>query len=381
MSEYSKRVGRFWDEFRLYSALLELTYRCNLNCSFCYNDLGLKGIGMEREDWLRLLEELADLGCLHLAISGGEPLASPDFFAVGRRARELQFVVRVKSNGHALRGALLQRLCEEVDPYLVEVSLHGAQAETHDRQTRVPGSFERLMRNLDEMRAAGLRVQLNSTLTIWNEREVEEMFAIADRLGVRLQFDPEVTPRDNGDRTPLELQASLSGLQRLYEVEAERARMRSKLGTGSEGGSKVSAEAEENNFREVVRQGDTLAVPGLAGRYCGAGSGAIAVDPFGNVYPCVQWRRPLGNLHRQKLHEIWNSSGETGRVRDLGSKIAARLAKEEPELMSFCPGIAEQLTGDPSAIYSAARERRELVRALRAGYEPTRTHGRLPVVP
>jgi radical SAM protein with 4Fe4S-binding SPASM domain len=380
MSQYSRKVEQFWREHRLFSALLELTYRCNLNCTFCYNDLGLRGRAMERSDWLQLLEDLAELGCLHLALSGGEPLASPDFFAIGARARELQFVVRVKSNGHALRGALLRRLQEEVDPYVVEISLHGACAATHDRQTQVRGSFDRLMANLEEMVGSGLRVQLNSTLTLWNEQEIEGMFAIADRLGVRLQFDPEVTPRDNGDRSPLAIQATLEGLRRLYEIEARRAEARSQSTYGSGEGLGTPLPGE---FREVVRQGDALPSGSTEGTYCGAGSGAIAVDPFGNVYPCVQWRRPLGNLQEKRLQEIWNSSQEAHKVRDLGRKIASRLKGEEPELMSFCPGIAEQLTGDPTQIYKAAAERRELVRALRGAraHEAVPARVRLPVLP
>ena len=36
-------AARTWDENRLFSVLIELTYRCNLDCFFCYNDLGMRG--------------------------------------------------------------------------------------------------------------------------------------------------------------------------------------------------------------------------------------------------------------------------------------------------------------------------------------------------
>ncbi|HEV7509108.1 MAG TPA: hypothetical protein VGS07_29805 [Thermoanaerobaculia bacterium] len=51
---------------------------------------------------------------LNLTQSGGEPLVHPDFFLLGSPARELGFVVRVKSNGHALRGAAPCRLRNKV---------------------------------------------------------------------------------------------------------------------------------------------------------------------------------------------------------------------------------------------------------------------------
>ena len=166
---FASVLRRTWSENALFTVLVELTYRCNLDCFFCYNDLRLAGQAMTTPEWLRLFEDLSNMQVLNLTLSGGEPLAHPDFFFLGRKARDLGFVVRVKSNGHALGGTLAHRLRDDVDPYLIEVSLHGARAETHDRQTRVPGSFERLLRNIGEMRAVGLRVKMNTTLTAWNE--------------------------------------------------------------------------------------------------------------------------------------------------------------------------------------------------------------------
>ena len=47
---------------------------------------------LEEADYLRLLEDLAALQVLNLVFSGGEPLAHPDFWRIGRRARELGLV-------------------------------------------------------------------------------------------------------------------------------------------------------------------------------------------------------------------------------------------------------------------------------------------------
>ena len=145
---YSDTIRRIWNENILYAALVELTYRCNLDCYFCYNDTALRGVPLTFAQYRRFFEDLRDLGTLDLTLTGGEPLAHPEFFALGRLARDLGFVVRVKSNAHALRGKLAQRMKDEVDPFVIEVSLHGATPETHDRQTRVPGSFVRLVGNL-----------------------------------------------------------------------------------------------------------------------------------------------------------------------------------------------------------------------------------------
>jgi len=340
---FEQILQKTWRDNILFSVLVELTYRCNLDCFFCYNDLGLRGEPLRTDQYFAFFAELRDLQVLHLTLSGGEPLAHPDFLRLGARARELGFVVRVKSNGHALRGAAARRLRDEVDPFLVEVSLHGATAATHDRQTRVPGSFDRLVANLREALALGLRIKVNSTLTAWNEEEIEGMLSLADGLGVALQFDPEVTPRDDGDREPLAVSPSRAGVARLFAVQAARARALAPLA--------------------VSKGGDDGTLPAPVEKHCGAGSAGVAVDPYGNVYPCVQWRRPVGNLHRQSIREIWTTSIGLREVRELTTRAKELVDSYGPAgaRMSFCPGSAVTRAGDPLQIYPDALRRMEVL--------------------
>jgi MoaA/NifB/PqqE/SkfB family radical SAM enzyme len=356
----SRVVAAAWRENLLFSVLLELTYRCNLDCFFCYNDVALQGVPLSRDDYFRLFDELRAMEVLNLTLSGGEPLAHPDFLALGARARELGFVVRVKSNGHALRGELARRLRDEVDPFLIEVSLHGATAATHDRQTRVPGSHDRLLANLAELRALGLRVKLNSTLTAWNEGEIEAMFAVADALGLPLQVDPEVTPRDDGAREPLQVAPTPEGVLRLFRLQFERGR----AATAAEGAGNARPV-------EVARGGDDGTVPTPVHKHCGAGSSGLAIDPSGNVYPCVQWRRPVGNLHGRTLREIWSGAGPLAEVRDLTVRVKEELGRQGAgaHLLNFCPGSAATQTGSPLALYPAAVQRRELLEQVMAEEE------------
>jgi MoaA/NifB/PqqE/SkfB family radical SAM enzyme len=317
---YRETIVRTWRENLLFSALVELTYRCNLDCFFCYNDLELRGRPMSVEDYRQFFRDLASLSCLHLTLSGGEPLVHPQFFEIAAAARETDFVLRIKSNGHALRGRLLRRLKDEIDPFVIELSLHGATARSHDRQTRVEGSFERLLANLEEMAAVGIRFKVNSTLTRWNEDEMEEMFALAARFGAPLTFDPDVTPRDDGDVSPLSIAATPEGRRRLFAHGTEEM---------------------------VVRQADAE-LPVESEKHCGAGSSGIAVDPFGNVYPCVQWRRPVGNLHERSIREIWWGNPALEEVRRLSEEVKRSLPPAGG-LSMFCPGTAEGLTGSPLA--------------------------------
>ena len=347
-ASFRRIVERSWDENRLFSVLLELTYRCNLDCFFCYNDTQLEGRPLALDQYLALFDDLRDLHVLNLTLSGGEPLAHPDFFRLGREARERGFMLRIKSNGHALDETRARRLRDEVDPFIVEVSLHGATAATHDRQTRVRGSFERLVRNLGGMRATGLRVKINSTLTAWNAAEVEGMLDLAASFEVPLQFDTEVTPRDDGDREPQTIAPSRAQIEHLFAVQEERSR---RAATGSPPAAAIG------------RQADADLGPAPPRKHCGAGSNGLAIDPYGNVYPCVQWRRSVGSLHERSLREIWLGSKGLDEIRDLTEGVAERLRSEfgaDAALLSFCPGLAAVSSGDPLEVYDGARLRHDI---------------------
>jgi MoaA/NifB/PqqE/SkfB family radical SAM enzyme len=336
-------MARTWDENILFSVLFELTYVCNLRCFYCYNDLGASGEPLEMDEYDRILHELAEMQVMNLTLSGGEPLAHRHFFDIGRLARELGFVTRIKSNGHALNAEVARRLRTEVDPFVVELSLHGATTQTHDRQTRVKGSFEKLMCNIGDMRDAGLRVKLNCALTRWNEAEVEEIFALAERLGVQIAVNSIVTPRDDGDLAPLDIAATDDGVRRLHEHFARNA-----------AGAAPHTECHET--------------PSVS-KNCGAGSSTIAIDPFGEVYPCVQWRRSLGNVRTSTIQEIWNHSSAVEEARRISQAAKTKidgLGKAGRDTM-HCMGLAEELTGDPLGTDPVNSRNAEILRAVNKG--------------
>jgi pyrroloquinoline quinone biosynthesis protein E len=95
--------------------LAELTHRCPLSCPYCSNPLELD----KREDeldtgtWLRVFEEAATLGVLHLHLSGGEPGARRDLVDLVRGAAEAGLYTNLITSGIGLDpsrlGALASR--------------------------------------------------------------------------------------------------------------------------------------------------------------------------------------------------------------------------------------------------------------------------------
>lgn len=306
----------------LHDVSLELTYRCNLDCFYCYNDRDKPGVPLSLEQYEDLLRDLARMQTLHLMLTGGEPMIHPHFFKIGSMARELGFVTRVRTNGHSLNNRQAERVKQEVDPYLVEVSLHGATPEVHDRQTRVEGSFERLIQNLGAAKQCGLRCGIVSTPTAWNEHQIEEMFALCDSLGLPLRFQGPVAPRDNGDTEPLSIQPRGDTWDKISTLLKERGKNASATLTSKP----VSADNTEEKST------------------CSVGVAGVDIDPYGNVQACMHLQESAGNLHDQSIEEIWNSSPLFTRARERAVAAARSFGDKSPEQYGapiFCLAVEE----------------------------------------
>jgi len=318
------------------AASLELTYRCNWRCVFCYNPRHHDRRGLSGAEWLAVLDGLRALGTLYVALTGGEPLTHPEFLAVARGVRERAFALRILTNGALVTEPLADEIAA-LHPLAVELSLHGATAATHDRATATPGSFDAMTRGLDRLLARKVGVVLKTPLTHLNEAEMEGMRRIAEERGVPWRVDPVLTPRDDGDAGPLAYRASPEAVSRM--------------------------------FRELAALGQLpLEQRAEGGTNCGLGRTTIAIDPEGNVFPCLQWRRaPLGNVRETPLPSMW--AGSTERL------FAASVARSANDTLvaaggavssfPFCPALALQRTGDPLRPDESHVEQAEIAERIR----------------
>jgi MoaA/NifB/PqqE/SkfB family radical SAM enzyme len=321
-----------WENRRLLSLMLELTYACDLRCGFCYNEKDHPGRTLSLEEYRRILREARAEGALFLTLTGGEPTLHRDFFEIGGFADRLGYSVRIKSNGHGFTPSLVRRIKAEVRPYNIDLSIHGAEAATHDAATGVPGSHGRLLEAVRMLALEGIRVRLKFPFTRRNESELDGVLDLAGRLGTKLDIFPEITPKDTGDLSPLGLTASLEGLRRLYRRLRELSRSRQEGFMGEEESDRLSA-----------RMNTPFA--------CGAGLSNLMVDPFGGAYGCVAWRDPIGDLRERSVREVWHSPA-AARLADLNREAGRRKALN-PSLEGemFCPGRAFIQYGNPLTIY------------------------------
>jgi MoaA/NifB/PqqE/SkfB family radical SAM enzyme len=239
------------------SAYLELTYRCPWRCPFCYNPRRSDLVPLVAEEWSAVLDELRRLGTLAVILTGGEPLARPDFFEIAETARARAFALVVFTNGVLVDDQAADRLAR-LDPVAVELTLHGACAASHDRATGTPGSFEALQAAIARLLARKLRIRLKTPVTTTNVGELEAMVDFAARLGVPYQLDPTITARQGSRRRSRLCSVSAEGLEKTSRLTAERGRL---------------PRAER--------------VAG--GVNCGLGRSTLAISPEGDVSPLARF--------------------------------------------------------------------------------------------
>lgn len=98
-------------EFRPYTLIAELTYRCPLRCPYCSNpvDWARRRKELDTETWRRVFREAEDLGVVQLNLTGGEPLLRDDLTDIASRGGA---TVVVGTNGTLLTEPRIARLMD-----------------------------------------------------------------------------------------------------------------------------------------------------------------------------------------------------------------------------------------------------------------------------
>jgi radical SAM protein len=148
-------------------AIWEVTRACDLCCLHCRASAVPTRDPRELDtaEALDLVGQLADLDPGVVVLTGGDPLKRPDLDAIVEAAvRRGLHLALAPSVTPRLTGEAIARL-GALGVERVALSLDGPDAATHDRMRGVPGSFDRTREAIDAVRAAGVGLQINTSLT------------------------------------------------------------------------------------------------------------------------------------------------------------------------------------------------------------------------
>ncbi len=291
-----------------------VTKACNLRCKHCYEDAGKIEDQLSTKEAKKAIDRLADFGVVILAFSGGEPLVREDIVDLVRHAKNRGLYVAMATNGTLLTKEKAREL-KDAGLGFVQISLDGLR-DTHNR-FRGGDAFERTIEGIKNAVEAGFFVEVATTVTKLNYKEVPKIIELADGLGVNWLMLYNFVPVGRG-KDIVELDLSPEEREEILKIAWEE-NLKRRIGVLSTAPQYARVAIQMQNMCEVVPthfynptlKGKLKTLASFIGG-CGAGRFYLAMEPNGDLYPCVFFPRSrevyLGNVLEDDLDEMWRSN-------------------------------------------------------------------------
>lgn len=166
------------------AVLAELTHRCPLQCPYCSNPVNLERANREMTtaEWLRAIQEAAEIGCMQIHFSGGEPTVRPDLEALIAGAAQAGLYTNLITSGVLCDRVRLEGLAAAGLEH-VQLSFQDTTAEIGDRVGGYAGGHARKLAFAQMVRDTGLPLTANFVVHRHNLHHLAEMIDLAVTLG------------------------------------------------------------------------------------------------------------------------------------------------------------------------------------------------------
>lgn len=277
------------------NGILELTPLCNMNCDMCYvrlsrSEMEARGRLRSGAEWLELGRQMAEAGTLFVLLTGGEPLTHPDFREIYLGLKRMGMILTINTN-----GTLIDREWAEffgkMKPRRVNVTLYGADEETYGSLCHNPGGFQKTVDAIRLLRANGVAVKLNGSITPANENQIEQIIEIARELDVPYKLDTYMYPGCRERSLPYDRQA------RLLPEAAAGAQVRANL----YGLPPEAVRACADSLFEKMASAPEY----TTGLSCRAGSSSYMVNWQGRMRPCIMVDEPSVDAFELGFEKAW----------------------------------------------------------------------------
>ncbi|HZW45469.1 MAG TPA: TIGR04053 family radical SAM/SPASM domain-containing protein [Dermatophilaceae bacterium] len=168
----------------------EVTRACQLACKHCRASATMDPLPGEltTAEGFTLIDQVAGFGRPFpiLVLTGGDCLLRPDLFELVEHANGLGVPVALSpSVTPSLTPAMIDRMVTS-GVKAVSLSLDGALPATHDGVRGIPGHFEDTIEAITALSAAGLTVQVNTTVMRANLDELADVADLISRAGAHI---------------------------------------------------------------------------------------------------------------------------------------------------------------------------------------------------
>lgn len=286
------------------SGTFELSPECNFACRMCYvRKTHREVLAHDRPmvtlaQWLEIARQAREQGMLYLLLTGGEPFLWPDFWKLYDALVHMGILVSVNTNGSLIDEEVIRKL-KDLPPNRVNITLYGASDATYERLCGAKNVFSRVDRAISGLKAAGVNVKLNCSLTPHNAGDLEAITRYAKQRDLYLQVNTYMFP-------PIRRDASMVGKNdRFTPQEAayyhmERYRLQ-------------SSPEEYQTFLRQTAEGmehpiglDESCIDPLDGKIrCRAGNAAFWITWDGWMTPCGMMPEPKIELMGRPFRDAW----------------------------------------------------------------------------
>lgn len=244
-----------------------ITYRCNRRCAYCglWRDPGPE---LDTTQVLKIVDTLADMGCVRISFTGGEPLLRPDMGEIVDYVHARGLETKMNSNGRLVK----ERIHELGSLDMMNLSLEGPE-DVHDA-IRGPGSFAEVMEAAQTARDHGIAINLATVLNRLNLDALDFILETARQWGGKVMFQPATQTMLGGEQ-PNDLAP---------DVDAQRAAIRLLIDRKSKGDKTIA--------NSVPGLKHLLKWPRSVPMTCASGQISCRIEPDGKVVYCS--REPKG---------------------------------------------------------------------------------------
>lgn len=291
---------------------LDLTFRCNSRCIFCYDSSGTDRGAAEltTQEVKRILDECEELDVVEIQFGGGEPFVREDFLELVAYAKKRNLRIFILTNGTLITEEKARCLATLMDRRFdnIQVSLDGARPEIHDRQRGVRGNFEKALAGIRNLQRCGLSPVVNTVLTKLNYAHIPEMIPFLIEEGIQVFRVLRLQPLGRCLRSSLYDELKLTPEQSEYIFEylfEKREELFGQLQISKDNACIFPMSSRTLRSRIPPR-------PGLkpVSDACGAGTSKLAVGPDGSVFPCsYMYEFPelqVGSVRENTLQQLWD---------------------------------------------------------------------------
>jgi len=321
---------------KLRTLAFEVTRRCRYDCRHCRADASSDGSDeLTTEQCRKILTSVAQFGRPMIILTGGEPMERDDIYEIIRFGKGLKLKMVMTACGYLINRETIAKL-KQAGIRALSFSLDGSSAETHDKFRQAEGAFDSVINAARIAKKAGVRFQINTTISKTNMDEISGIIALAERMGAYCFNACILVPTGRGENTadeildPVRYDMLLNELLRL-KVETD-IEVRVKCGPQF---SRICEQAREKKLLGKTNG-------------CIGGRGFGFISCRGDVQTCRFLEISAGNLVENGFDfgAIWRDSQFLKQIRTVSDYKSDCGVCEFVGICSGCRARAYAVTGD-----------------------------------